>query len=64
MRAAPVLAQALAALLLAGCSGSDDRSAPGGVTQDEAAALNDAAAMLDNAALDANAIAPDPKEKP
>ena len=55
---------ALAALLLAGCGGSDDRSAPGGVTQDEAAALNDAAAMLDDAALDANAIAPDPKERP
>ena len=53
-----------AALLLIGCSGSDDRSAPGGVTQDEAAALNDAAAMLDNAALDANAIAPDPTERP
>lgn len=58
----PVLA--LAALLLAGCGASDDRSGPGGVTQDEAAALNDAAAMLDNAALDANAIAPDPKEQP
>lgn len=55
---------ALAALLLAGCGESDDRSAPGGVTQDEAAALNDAAAMLDDAALDANAIAPDPKERP
>ncbi|WP_294319780.1 hypothetical protein [uncultured Sphingomonas sp.] len=54
----------LAALLLVGCSRSDDRSAPGGVTQDEAAALNDAAAMLDNAALDAHAIAPDPKERP
>lgn len=64
MRPAPVLVHALAALLLAGCSGSDDRSAPGGVTQDEAAALNDAAAMLDNTALDANAIAPDPKERP
>ncbi|MGW8190769.1 hypothetical protein [Sphingomonas hankookensis] len=54
----------MATLLPAGCSGSDDRSAPGGVTQDEAAALNDAAAMLDNAALDANAIAPDPKDRP
>jgi|GEM_PF-2958852 len=57
-------ALAFAALLLAGCSGSDDRSALGGVTQDESAALNDAAAMLDDAALDANAIAPDPKERP
>lgn len=57
-------ALALAALLLAGCSGSDDRSAPGGVTRDEAAALNDAAAMLDNAALDANAIAPVPEDRP
>lgn len=55
---------ALAALLLVGCSGSDERSAPGGVTQEEAAALNDAAAMLDNAALDANAIAPAPEERP
>lgn len=64
MRPAPILALALAALLPTGCSGSDDRSAPGGVTQDEAAALNDAAAMLDNAALDANAIAPDPKDRP
>lgn len=64
MRPAPILALALATLLPAGCSGSDDRSAPGGVTQDEAAALNDAAAMLDNAALDANAIAPDPKNRP
>ncbi len=64
MRPAPSLAPMLAALLLVGCSRSDDRSAPGGVTQDEAAALNDAAAMLDNAALDAHAIAPDPKERP
>jgi hypothetical protein len=64
MRPALILALALAALLPAGCSGSNDRSATGGVTQDEAAALNDAAAMLDNAALDANAIAPDPKDRP
>jgi len=64
MRPASALAHVLAALFLAGCSGADDRSAPGGVTQDEAAALDDAAAMLDNAALDANAIAPDPKERP
>ncbi len=64
MRHAPALACTLAALLLAGCSGGDGRSAPGGVTQDEAAALNDAAAMLDNAALDANAIAPDRKDRP
>ncbi len=39
---------------LAACSGGDDDSAPGGVTQGEAAALNDAAAMLD-----ANAMAPE-----
>ncbi|MDJ0275840.1 hypothetical protein QLH51_03335 [Sphingomonas sp. 2R-10] len=54
----------LAVLFLAACNGADQRSAPGGVTQDEAAALNDAAAMLDDNALDANAIAPDPKERP
>ncbi|MGN5374188.1 hypothetical protein [Sphingomonas hankookensis] len=53
----------LAALCLAACSGPDPRSAPGGVTQREAAALNDAAAMLDDNALDANAIAPEPKER-
>ena len=42
-----------AALPLAACGGTGD-TAPGGVSQDEAAALNDAAAMLD-----ANAITPE-----
>ncbi|MBW4331307.1 hypothetical protein KY084_10530 [Stakelama sp. CBK3Z-3] len=37
---------------LAGCGGGQD-NAPGGVSGDEAAALNDAAAMLD-----ANAVSP------
>ncbi len=54
----------LAVLFLAACNGTDERSAPGGVTQGEAAALNDAAAMLDDNALDANVIAPEPKERP
>ncbi|WP_230770343.1 hypothetical protein [Sphingomonas sp. Leaf4] len=60
-RTAPLALPAL--LLLAACSGGDKDTAPGGVTQSEAAALNDAAAMLD-----ANALAPDtvaqPKERP
>ncbi len=42
------------ALLLAACDGGTADDAPGGVTQGEAAALNDAAAMLD-----ANAMSPD-----
>ena len=42
------------ALLLAGCGGSASDPGPGGVTMGEAAALNDAAAMLD-----ANSVAID-----
>lgn len=40
-----------APLLLIACGAADDDTAPGGVTQGEAAALNDAAAMLDDDAM-------------
>jgi hypothetical protein len=50
-------AAALAALLLAACGPSDD--APGDVSQSEAQALNDAAAMLDANSVDANAVSVD-----
>lgn len=53
---------ALAPLLLAACSGDDEPSGPGGVTQTEAAALNDAAAMLDANSLDGNVLPPQQKE--
>ncbi|PXA99550.1 hypothetical protein DMC47_02815 [Nostoc sp. 3335mG] len=53
----------LAPLLLAACE-ADEPVAPGGVSQGEAAALNDAAAMLDDNSLDADAIKPDPEDKP
>ncbi len=52
MHRSPVILLPIA-LLLAACNG-EDRSAPGDVTQSEAAALNDAAAMLD-----ANALSPE-----
>ena len=42
------------ALLLAACSAEPDR--PGGVTADEARQLNDAAAMLDNDSVSADAL--------
>lgn len=50
------------ALMLAACGDGADRT-PGGVSADEAAALNDAAAMLDvnsvsEAAIDADATEP------
>lgn len=45
---------ALPALLLAGCG--SDQPAPGGVTADEAAALNEAAEMLDVNSVDADAL--------
>jgi hypothetical protein len=50
-------AAALAALLLAACGPSDD--AHGDVSQSEAQALNDAAAMLDANSVDANAVSVD-----
>jgi hypothetical protein len=53
---------ALAPLLLAACSGDDELSGPGGVTQTEAAALNDAAAMLDANSLNGNVLPPQQKE--
>lgn len=53
---------ALAPLLLAACNATDEPVAAGGVSQSEAAALNDAAAMLDGNSLDANALAAEPKD--
>ncbi len=49
-----VSAALLPLLLLAACSGSG-RDDPGAVTADEAAQLNDAAAMLDANSIDLNA---------
>ncbi|KQN78529.1 hypothetical protein [Sphingomonas sp. Leaf62] len=49
-------------LLLAACSSGDEPSAPGGVTDSEAAALNDAAAMLDANSVDANVLTAQQKE--
>lgn len=51
------IAAALVPLLLAACSGAPDD--PRAVTPDEAAQLNDAAAMLDANSIDLNAIAAD-----
>jgi outer membrane biogenesis lipoprotein LolB len=45
---------ALAAALLAACSG--ERDEPGGVTADDARQLNEAAAMLDANSVDADAL--------
>lgn len=53
---------ALALLFPAACSGDDEPSGPGGVTQSEAAALNDAAAMLDANSVDGNVLMPQQKE--
>lgn len=53
----------LASLLLAACGANDEPTAPGGVTQGEAAALNDAATMLDGNSVDASALAAEPKER-
>jgi hypothetical protein len=50
-------------LLLVACSGTDGDTAPGGVTQGEADALNDAAAMLDADAVSPNAIDAEPKDR-
>ena len=48
----------LPVLLLTACSGanSDRSSAPGGVSADEARALDDAAQMIDNQRLPASAV--------
>ena len=56
-----LLPVAAAGLMLAACSGrtSDE---PGAVTADEAAQLNDAAAMLDANSVDANALDADTNE--
>jgi hypothetical protein len=43
-------------LLLAACSGSGGSDDPGAVTADEAAQLNDAAAMLDANSVDLDAV--------
>jgi hypothetical protein len=56
MNARPALALAL---LLAACGARDDPD-PSGITQSEAEALNDAAAMLDNDSVRLNAL----KESP
>ncbi|MEP9401688.1 hypothetical protein [Sphingomonas sp. VNH70] len=60
MRRLPVLALPFA-LLLAGC-GDGDAPAAGGVSESEAAALNDAAAMLDANALSAETVNSEAKE--
>lgn len=49
----------LAPLALLGACGSDDTSAPGGITAGEAQELNDAAAMLDANAVELNELAAD-----
>lgn len=49
-----LLAPLLAVSLLAACSGGNDGD-PGSVTADEAAQLNDAAAMLDANSIDLDA---------
>jgi len=53
---------ALVPLLLAACAAADEPDAPGGVTQSEAAALNDAATMLDGNSVDANTIVSESKD--
>jgi hypothetical protein len=47
-----------AALLLVGCGPSDTDPGPGGVTVGEARALDEAAAMLDEQRLPAEAVPP------
>lgn len=61
MRGIAILASALA-VLLAGC-GNDDRSGPGGVTTAESKALDDAAEMIEQQRLPADALrAPAPAQ--
>ncbi len=54
----------LAALLVAACNATDDQSAIGGVSAGEAAALNDAAAMLDDNAMMTNTLAAESGDRP
>lgn len=55
------LVLALASIaLLAGCGKGDNAPAPGGVTAGEARALDDAARMLDDRQLPAEALATGP----
>ena len=54
-RAGALLACAAAALMLAGC-GNDNDPGPGGVTVGEARALDDAAEMLEEQRLPAEAV--------
>jgi hypothetical protein len=46
-------------IVLSACESSDGEQAVGGVTQSEAAALNDAAAMLDESEAEGNIAASD-----
>lgn len=55
------IALALTLLALSGCGDSD--RPPDSVTPSEARQLNDAAAMLDEQSMDANAIATDQSQK-
>ncbi|WP_293876498.1 MULTISPECIES: hypothetical protein [unclassified Sphingomonas] len=50
-----ILSATLPLLLLAACSRGGDGDDPGAVTADEAAQLNDAAAMLDANSIDLDA---------
>lgn len=59
----PPVSPLCVALLLAACSATDDQSAPGGVSQGEAAALNDAAVMLDGDAMTINNTASEPEDQ-
>jgi len=54
-RACALLASAAAALTLAGCGAGDNEPGPGGVTVGEARALDEAAEMLDEQRLPAEA---------
>lgn len=56
------LAMASPMLLIAAC-GSTEPADPGGITPSEAQELNEAAAMLDANAVDANAFALPPGER-
>ena len=64
------LAFGAAALLLAGCGPNDTDPGPGGVTVGEARALDEAAEMLDEQRLPAEALppgetpSPEPEETP
>ncbi|WNO53263.1 hypothetical protein [Stakelama saccharophila] len=51
-----VFAAALLPVILSACGPNRNADGPGGVTVGEAEALNDAAAMLDNDSVSANAV--------